>query len=279
LNRVGEAADEDGNRAPSGERRNAGKRMGPTSVTERLTAARTALRRERRVVADEREAFEAFHDRLQGIEPDGATTTADRRVLVAGPTAASAETVRDAYVATVMSVPHYDEEYGEPYCEHLAAEFGIEVAAALDSGFDARTKRAMLTAADGAHDDRARFVVEIDAEAASLSAAEGVIEEVRDELAALDAEAANADRYGTLDAIRARLGVLADHCEEAADERQADVDADRETFDLPGGCPDVQEYLYADLDASYPALASLAELGDHVRRTRRRVERRLARIG
>lgn len=39
---------------------------------------------------------------------------------------------------------------------------------------------------------------------------------------------------------------------------------------------DLCEYLYHDLSASYPVLASLADLGSRLERTRRRVERGLA---
>lgn len=237
-------------------------------------AAREAVRTERRRVVDEREAFETFRRRVGNIAP-GSAPAAGRRVLVGASASTSADAVRDAYRATVMSVPHYDEEYDDCLDASLGAEFGPDVTAALDSGFDARTKRALVTATESAREDRVRFVAALDTEADSLADARVAAEAVLDEVESLAAEARDATDYGTLDALRARLKVVESRCDETAAERQAHLRERHDDLGLPDDFPDFGHYLYADCAGPYPVLAAFADLGDLVRRTRRRVERRL----
>lgn len=250
---------------------------------DRLDAARDRLRTERRRVVDEREAFEAFRRRTADITPQAAGT-GGQGVPVGHPTGGAirnntgAAAVREAYASTVMSVPHYDEEYGEPYRESIAIEFGPDLAAALDAGFDARTKRATLAAAERGIDDRERLLAALDEEAESLADARAAVERVLDELADLRVEV-KSERYGTLDAVRVQLERLADDCDAAAADRQAHVREHHEQLGLPDEYPSIQQYLYCELDAVHPALATLAEVAELVRQDRKRVERRLARFG
>jgi len=247
-------------------------------ATDRLDAARTALRTERRRIVDEREAFEAFRRRLTDIDPADAPTAGGRRLLVDAPAATGANAVRDAYRATVMSVPHYDEEYGEAYHDSVEIEFGPAVAAGLEGGLDPATKRATLAAARGGYEDRDRLVAALDAEADSLADCRDVVVPVLEELHDLNAETREGD-YGALEAVRGRLVVLERRCDDAVADRQARLRENHDRLGLPADFPDLQRYLYRDLGVDYPALATLAELADCVREARVRAERRLATVG
>jgi len=247
-------------------------------ATDRLDAARTALRTERRRVVDEREAFAAFRRRLTDIDPADVPTAGDRRLLVDAPTATGADAVRDAYRATVMSVPHYDDEYGDTYRDSVEIEFGPAVAAGLAEGLDPPTKRATLAAARSGYEDRDRLVEALDAEADSLADCRAVAVPVLDELHELNAETRASD-YGALEAVRGRLVVLERRCDDAVTDRQTHLRENHDRLGLPADFPDLQRYLYRDLDVDYPALATLAELADLVREARIRAERRLATVG
>lgn len=247
-------------------------------ATDRLDAARATLRTERRRVVDEREAFEAFRRRLTDIDPTDAPVAGDRPLLVDAPAATGADAVRDAYRATVMSVPHYDEEYGEGYHDSLEIEFGPAVAAGLDDGLDPATKRAALTATRAGYEERDRFVEALDAEADSLADCHDVVSSVLAELRELNAETCDCD-YGVLEAVRGRLVVLERRCDEAVADRQAHLRENHDRLGFPDDFPDLQRYLYSDLDVDYPALATLAELAALVREARVRAERRLATVG
>ena len=259
------------------------------SAPDRLAAARRVLRRERRRTVDEREAFAAFRAAVREVPAERERPQAGhRRQLptgpggpgLAGPGASTPSggvaTVLEAYEGTVMAVPHYEEEYGDTLAESLEVEFGREVAAGL-LGHDRLTpglKRAVLDSVDAAHAEREQFVEALDVEADSLRSSEDRLVAVLDELADL-ADEPTPD-FGALDAVRARLGVLASACDAVADDRQATLREWQDRFDAPVGVPDLPRYLYADLDATYPVLATVADVGEHVTRLRRRVEREMA---
>ena len=118
-------------------------------VEDRLDRAATALRRERRRTADELEALGAFAERVREIEAKTAVAEGNAVTAIgleAGRTD-GLDAVREAYEATVMSVPHYGQEYDDGYPESLRAEFSPDLAAALTDGtrFNARCKRAVLS--------------------------------------------------------------------------------------------------------------------------------------
>lgn len=249
---------------------------------DRLAAAERVIRRERRRTVDEREAFDALRaavrevptERDRPVSPDSPAPS-----VLSGPTdtgSNGATAVRRAYERTVMAVPHYEEEYGDALRESLEAEFGTGVAVGLtDLGrLTPGLKRAVLDAAGTARAERDRFVEALDAEADSLCGSGTRLAAIRDELGTL-ADEPTPD-FGARDAVRARLGVLADDCDAVADDRQATLREWDDRFDPPAGVPDLPQYLYVDLDATYPVLATVAEVGEHAVRLRRRVEREMA---
>jgi hypothetical protein len=250
--------------------------------TDRLATAEWVLRRERRRTVDEREAFDALRaavrdtptERAQSVPPESPAPSVLSGATNTGSNGATA--VRRAYERTVMAVPHYEEEYGDALRESLEAEFGTEVAVGLtDLGrLTPGLKRAVLDAAGTARAERDRFVEALDAEADSLRGSETRLAVIRDELGTL-ADEPTPD-FGARDAVRARLGVLAGDCDAVADDRQATLREWDDRFDPPAGVPDLPRYLYADLDATYPVLATVAEVGERVTRLRRCVEREMA---
>jgi hypothetical protein len=249
---------------------------------DRLATAERILRRERRRTVDEREAFDALRaavrdtptERDRPVSPDSPAPPVLSRPTNTGSNGTTA--VRRAYERTVMTVPHYEEEYGDALGESLEAEFGTEVAVGLtDLGrLTPGLKRAVLDAAGAARTERDRFVEALDAEADSLRESGTRLAAIRDELGTLAGEPI--PDFGAQEAVRARLGVLADDCDAVADDRQAILREWDDRFDPPAGVPDLPRYLYTDLDATYPVLATVAEVGEHVARLRRRVEREMA---
>ena len=255
--------------------------------TERLAAARRTLRRERERTADEREAFVAFRRAVRDVPArDRPASSAPPLVpattgLSAGPSGevrspAGTRTVREAYERTVMGVPHYEEEYGDTLVESLETEFPPEVATGLTT-LDRLTpglKRAVLDATDAALAEREEFLGALDAETDSLRGSTDRLVAVAEEVDALADEPM--PDFGAQDAVRARLGALADRCDAIADDRQTTLREWRDRFDPPAGIPDLPRYLYADLDATYPVLAAVAATGERVTRLRRRVEREMS---
>ena len=213
--------------------------------------------------------------RVKAVPPDDAPELGTGNVLVGGPSAATAERVAAAYRETVMSVPHYDDDYGDSYADSLAAEFGESIAVALDGGFTDPTKRGVLSAARQAKTERVKLVSALDAERESLADIRAFVAETLDELEEYRDDTLARRSFGDLDARRTRLDVLATRCDEAAADRQADIRENHAALGLPARFPDLQTYLYQPLDERHPALATLAELGELVASVRERIERRM----
>ena len=251
-------------------------------VDDRLADAVAELRRERRRITDELEALEAFADRVRSIPTEHHTPRSRRPVGVATETSGTAtglRRVREAYESTLMSVPHYVEEYDDTYVESLAEEFSPDIASALTDGaaFNGRCKRALLSAVDTSRSARDSLVDVVDRERKSVRDAKSELEELAAECADLGSTEFGEMRFGTLDAYRSRLRVMEGNCEALSDRRQDAIFDQRRIQRLPADVPDVTVYFYQDLDADYPVMSVVAALFDAIATQRRRVEREMAR--
>ncbi|ELZ42969.1 hypothetical protein C463_10205 [Halorubrum californiense DSM 19288] len=266
-----------------------------------IRAARSALRVERRRVVDEREALSAFRSRVSSIPDENAAETggggfegtagvggavggAVRDAVGNAPRPGSRlVAVREAYRDTVMSVPHYAEEYDDTYERSVSEEFGPEMAYALTrtQSFRAEYKRSLLGAVETAVQEREAFLDALESEIESVERAgsrldpiRSEIEAIADELGGDEADAADAG-FGALDACRTRTVALREDCDRIAARRQR-VLADHERRLALGDDLDLPEYCYQRLDVSYPALAAVGTVGDRLEALRSRIERAMA---
>ncbi|WP_379828689.1 DUF7260 family protein [Haloplanus litoreus] len=244
-------------------------------MTRRIDEARAAVAAERACVATERDAFEAFDRRVAALATVAASTTPP---LLSDPqrSGQSLERVRTAYEETVMSVPHYEAEYGDTVAESLAAEFGEDLAAALVGGtaLTADFRDAVRAAAAAARREREEFLTVLDREDTSLARTAADLSEVRSDLEALDDPPLSDRSFDDLRALWESVRDVEARIEGIGMRRQETIRGYRK--ELPGVPTDLVEYLYADLSVTHPVLAAVATLGDETRRARRRVERRLA---
>jgi hypothetical protein len=240
--------------------------MGTTeSVRALFESARERLRAERRQTVDEQEAFRAFETRLRGMRvgsaPAGASTVPVQRVTTTGLGA-----VRDAYEATVMAVPHYTEEYNEPYARHVENELGPDVATILTRGeaFDRQYRHVVLSAVSDAQQRRARFIDVLDEEETALSESAGELLGIAEELDALADETVSELSFGALEGHYTRLDTLQTTCEDLVDRRQSTLIEQRRTLQLPRSGPDIAACVYSDLDVDYPVVAATTDLLDAI---------------
>jgi len=275
-----------------------------------VRAARAELRVERRRVVDEREAFRAFSARVSSIPDESANAgpsdpaAADGFVGVAGAVGGAVggsgggaaspgsrlAAVRDAYRATVMSVPHYETEYDDTYERSVAEEFGPELAYALTrtSRFHEEYKRSLLSAVETAVQEREAFLDAVESEIESIERAGSRLDPIRSEIGAIEDEvgvagdegADGADvetpGFGALDACRTRTEALTDDCDRIAGRRQRVLADHRRRLAL-GDDLDLPGYCYQGLDVTYPVLAAVGAVGDRLDSLRSRIERAMAR--
>lgn len=143
-------------------------------VLEPLETAERAVERERAEVLEERRAFTAFERRVAGIEPASSSSSPAPipRILTADDRSRAVERIRSLYRETVMSVDHYEEQYGESLVEHVTAELSAEVAASLQrergTPFTALQKETLMTVVEKAIGQYDTFCTDLNKEADSL---------------------------------------------------------------------------------------------------------------
>jgi len=256
--------------------------------------AKDECRGERRRVLDERAAFEEFADRVSGLDPAPASSTAPSfdGPAVAVRAAHGANGTDDirlrrvlaAYRDTVMSLPHYREEYDETVPESLAAELGPDTTAALASNgtLSAGAQSALVRRSRRAADARSSLADAIGAEIDALSRYETDLNRVdrrrRRLLEHLDG--VTGDRTDAAIDVWDRLDDLESECDEVAVERQRALDDPPMALDAPAGAEDrrsFHEYLYGAAEGPrYPVLAQIAEVAGRIRSDRDRVATRIA---
>lgn len=176
-----------------------------------------------------------------------------------------------------MSVPHYREEYDQPYAASVAGELSEELAAALtsDAQFHPHLKRKLLEATTRAIDSREQLLEVVDGEAEAIESGGDDVAALVADVEALDGQPLDDMEFNALRLTRERLRAARDRCDELAAERQSTLRVQRRS--LPPDIGDLGEYLYADCETPYPLLSALAALGRRIDRLLAGTDRRLAR--
>jgi len=244
-----------------------------------LSAARSIVSEERSRTGAEREAFLAFAERVAGLSP--APTGASEISVGDGALAYRAterqstglDSVRRAYVDTVMALDHYEEDYGEPLAANMAVELGEDIAGMVETGSEltAPLQQALVAHAKAAAAERSRFMDSLNREAGDLRDAEQTFSTIEERLEQYQSVNLHAATFGELWDKLESLDEFETQCEAVLSDRQAscrDHPSDRATS---AQAPSLLEYLYEPLGVPYPVLATGTELLERIDTARRRV--------
>jgi|AntRauTorcE11898_2_1112593.scaffolds.fasta_scaffold07649_3 hypothetical protein len=243
----------------------------------RLHDAVGALDAEYDRTSRERDAFAAFVDRVADIDAENPRLTDGGSVAVNGSRTGRLSEVVDAYRDTVMAVPHYDDEYDDTLPEHVAAEFGEDVALAVENGaiLSPQLKRTLCASGLQAKQRRERLLVALDAEEESLTESTRTLSDVDDALERVDL-----DRDRSRDALVADWQVVQAANEDVRSllsDRQSDIHEQRHVVGQAGGPTTLYEYVYDELPSSYPVLSVGTTAVKRTRELRQRLSRSLVR--
>ncbi|WP_254280775.1 DUF7260 family protein [Haloarcula marina] len=222
-------------------------------VRKPISNALERVQRERREEVRERDAFEAFADRVADL-PTTSSTSQSVFAVTALPDRSTTDTeaLRQAYRDTVMSVPHYETVYDESLTENVRAELGPEIAALFTSttgpSLLLEHQRAVLSAAEQARTDREEFQDTLDAESESLRSLREDLTAVLDELDSTIVPAWYRQQFH-------------DNLLAIIETRQSQLE-ERSIPQLDGH--DLCESLYQDEPQTYPVLMAVARLHDCV---------------
>ena len=229
-------------------------------------AALDSVRRERREVERECQAFKRFRQRIQTIETQ--TLRFERSVVGVNQNLTSEEkSVRDTiepwYHDTVMAVDHYGDVYGDSFEASLSAEFGVDVLVLISEAttFSPFIKQRLLEAAQQCFDNRRVFLETLQDEFTTLKDAQSTVQEIREAIAELDStelqrgsDTELTDRYDTLHTLNSECKSWIQQRQEEIHTHRIDRSADVDTH------TDLCSYLYEGLEVDYPVLATFVDI-------------------
>lgn len=223
--------------------------LGPLATAERILATQRAEMRA------ERDAFEAFAERLETIDPvaDRPVPNTSRSLGSGNPSADRIERVRTAFRGTVMSVAHYDDVYGESLDEHVAAEYGADLATGVQPAssvsFTPRYRTTLQTATDQSVRERQLFLDTLDREVTSIETARSELGELLGQL----------DTTTVPDWYRETFAAELDHL---VYDRQETIRTHKTGSYL--GDHALCEYLYEDQPWTYPVLTAVVRVREAI---------------
>lgn len=241
--------------------------------------ALSAVKREREYTKAEQKAFQQFADDVDSmaVAPASSTMGAQLSGLQTSKHSQLGQ-IRERYRETVLSTPDYDSAYGESFEEHITAEFGAETAAALASGgpLTAPAKRLLVENARTAARRRGEFVDALDAEYSAVKQFRGDMEEIDEFLETTRRSALREQSFSGLVQTDQQLRTVRQQSARLLECRQAQIHQLDQSRQCPGS-GFLQEYVYRDLDVSFPVLSGILSRIQELDRGRRQLIRELLR--
>lgn len=235
---------------------------------ENVHGALAAVRAECNSVIAERDALARFIDRLeelpttqlQGTSVQGAgigvASTTSR------PPSDGMAAVEEAYRETVMAVEHYEQDYGEPFGQHLATEFGEEIAGAVvaNDQLTPQVKSVLLSSAREGQHQREKYLEAMRREREQLQEASRLFGSIGDTCESVDGNRLRRRPFEELQRRLERLYEERERLNDALAGRQERLH-DGITFGWDRrDAESVYRFLYRDIDATYPVLADGTKL-------------------
>jgi hypothetical protein len=250
-----------------------------TSELSRIRAERNAYRRFRKRVSQVDASRPQPSPQIDASQPQVAELSGSAGVVQTRPPDDHLSEVRDAYEETVMSVPHYEEDYGESLARHMQTEFGDEVTAAVVDGdqFSPQLKQALLQQATTNQLKREKLMRKLEEEFDDLSTFKSRLRRIDQRRERTVDEPAYRASFEELTEAWHELDELEAECEDLLAERQSEMRTEV-TVGPPGeGDHAFHRYLYSGLESAYPILSVGVDVYDRVREAKRDVTNSLAR--
>jgi hypothetical protein len=233
-----------------------------TTESELLQDAIEGVGREQSLIRTEQRRFEAFREAVSRTTPEPA-----------GAKSASSETTAplvDTYRETVMTTPDFEIAYDESLEESLQEELSPALADTLlaNAQLTQKRKRDLLVQTNAAIDRRERFLAELERERDALETTAAEVADIRSRVEELPECSPRLYPLEELLDIWDVYTTLEQQCERLLDERQQQLRG-AEWSGRPVGKQHVRnEYLYGDLETSYPVLSILAETVERINENR-----------
>lgn len=246
-----------------------------------LRSAKSAVDEEQSRTAAEREAFIQFGRTVAELNTQTSASSPvavhDGGTVIASPETepAGIDEVRAAYRDTVMSTPHYEEEYNEPLEENMAIEFGRDVAASVANGTKLTPflQRLLVLKADKAAHELQSFIQALSRERDSILKAEDTFEDIQSTLSNFHTDKLREVEFENLAIRWEELDELESECLEAVQTRQKRIENEPLADSVPEDEPSIFEYVYQSLEVDYPILATATDILNQIQTSRQTLTR------
>lgn len=229
-----------------------------------VAEARVTLEDERASVETERDAFEQFADEVQSLALSAQSTNrlTTAQTVETGPGSHSLADVRQRYRETVMSVPDYDSEYGETLAEHLTAEFNSDVASVVVDGdqFTRPLKQLLVRQAHQSARERDQLLDAMGIEENSLEDSRSRLDAIDSAVERTAEKRVESEPFPSLVTADSDIRRTRRQCERLLEDRQGAIHRANRAFSGRSHSLGLQEYLYRDLDVTFPILTDTIEL-------------------
>lgn len=252
------------------------------SIRKTIESAKETVQIEQRRVTDEIEAYEQFATKLTKISTtslshltsDTFDSTVEQSVTF------ETRSIQNLFEETVMSVPHYEEDYDESFMEHIAAEFTPEIALLLNetdwlteqhtSILDSYIRTAIT--------ERKELAQALELEYESVDHIGSQVHERSQQVLEISHREFNTMDFGALEAHWHRLEQIKTICDSIAADRQETIDSPTRSVGCSNSEISLNSYLYEDLAYDYPILATIGTLGDCIYTLQTQIEHLIASV-
>mgnify|MGYP000137832854 CR=1 FL=1 len=234
-------------------------------VSKPIERAVSEITAEQEFTTTESKAFETFREEVarHPTETPKSTghTVLEVRTDRSGTSQSGLDTVQQKYKDTVMDIPRFDEVYDETFVQHISAEFGEDVAAAvLSNKYLAPTiKSVLLNKSAESIAERKQYVERLEAERRAilkwndqLHSGEAILDE-------LSYDQIHQYSFRRLSEFEQEVRCEIESCKKILEKRQNEI----QTRGIrSGGYSNkvvLQEYVYEPLNVSYPVLSTTME--------------------
>ncbi|KYH24960.1 hypothetical protein HAPAU_29120 [Halalkalicoccus paucihalophilus] len=255
-----------------------------SSLITWIPRAKAIVQTEQERTRAERDAFKHLGNRVSALEPpspSSATLSSDHKLIRSldphpspPSTTEGIDAIQQAYRDTVLSIPHYGEEYNEPLVQNMAIEFGEDLTTAITthSQLTPSLQQAVGQAATAASVRRVRFSNRLDDEATTLTDAEQTLTTTGKQYEQATEQPRHHQSVEDLHETHQQLTTCLETCEQLIEERQTQRTDGHTAEPHTNETVDLQEYLYYSIGVTYPVLVDATTVLERCTTERRRVE-------
>jgi hypothetical protein len=233
-----------------------------TFVSKPIERSVSEITAEKEFTTTEIEAFESFRNKVAslGPKPPDSINSAETNTYPTQPnkTPARTEIVQEKYKNTVMDIPRFEEAYGETFVQHISAEFGQNVAAALlsNESFTPTIKSLLLNRSAESVAERERYIKRLEAEHRAILNWNDQLRSTEIVLDQISYDKLHLHSLKRLSELEQEVRTEIDSCQKILKERQNEIQTRGIRSDSCSNQIVFQEYVYEPLEVSYPVLST-----------------------